>query len=44
MYFDDVLVRKDGRFVLPELEALNLKILNNTGMERLWIKRILQYL
>ncbi|MGI6527532.1 MAG: aminopeptidase [Caldicoprobacterales bacterium] len=23
MYFDDVLVRKDGRFVLPELEALN---------------------
>ncbi|MCX7904273.1 MAG: aminopeptidase [Caloramator sp.] len=23
IYFDDVLVRKDGRFVLPELEALN---------------------
>jgi aminopeptidase len=23
MYFDDVLIRKDGRFVLPELEALN---------------------
>ena len=23
MYFDDVLVRKDGRFVLPELFALN---------------------
>lgn len=23
MYFDDVLVRKDGRFVLPELEVLN---------------------
>ena len=23
MYFDDVLVRKDGLFVLPELEALN---------------------
>ena len=23
MYFDDVLVRKDGRFVLPELECLN---------------------
>jgi len=23
MYFDDVLVRKDGIFVLPELEALN---------------------
>jgi len=23
MYFDDVLVRKDGRFVLPELEGLN---------------------
>lgn len=23
MYFDDVLVRKDGRFVVPELEALN---------------------
>ncbi len=24
IYFDDVLVRKDGRFVLPELEGLNL--------------------
>ncbi|MFZ7133011.1 MAG: aminopeptidase [Eubacteriales bacterium] len=23
MYFDDVLIRKDGRFVLPELEGLN---------------------
>lgn len=23
MYFDDVLIRKDGRFVVPELEALN---------------------
>lgn len=23
MYFDDVLVRKDGRFILPELECLN---------------------
>lgn len=23
MYFDDVLIRKDGRFVLPELEVLN---------------------
>ncbi|GIN60091.1 aminopeptidase [Robertmurraya siralis] len=23
IYFDDVLVRKDGRFVLPELESLN---------------------
>lgn len=23
MYFDDVLVRRDGRFVLPELECLN---------------------
>jgi aminopeptidase len=23
IYFDDVLVRKDGRFVVPELEALN---------------------
>ena len=23
IFFDDVLVRKDGRFVLPELEALN---------------------
>ncbi|WP_316570994.1 aminopeptidase [Neobacillus sp. YIM B06451] len=23
MYFDDVLIRKDGRFVLPELEKLN---------------------
>lgn len=23
IYFDDVLVRKDGRFVVPELECLN---------------------
>ena len=23
IYFDDVLVRKDGKFVLPELEQLN---------------------
>ena len=23
MYFDDVLIRKDGRFVIPELEPLN---------------------
>jgi aminopeptidase len=23
IYFDDVLVRKNGRFVLPELEGLN---------------------
>lgn len=23
MYFDDVLIRKDGRFVLPELDCLN---------------------
>ena len=23
MYFDGVLIRKDGRFVLPELECLN---------------------
>ena len=23
IYFDDILVRKDGRFVLPELEGLN---------------------
>ena len=23
IYFDDVLVRKDGRFVVPELEGLN---------------------
>ncbi len=23
MYFDGVLIRKDGMFVLPELEALN---------------------
>ena len=23
IWFDDVLIRKDGRFVLPELEALN---------------------
>lgn len=25
MYFDDVLIRKDGKFLLPELEALNPK-------------------
>ena len=24
--FDDVLIRKDGRFVVPELECLNQKI------------------
>ena len=23
IYFDDVLIRKDGRFVIPELEGLN---------------------
>ena len=23
MYFDDVLIRKDGKFVIPELECLN---------------------
>ena len=23
IYFDDVLIRKDGRFVIPELECLN---------------------
>ena len=23
IYFDDVLIRKDGKFVLPELECLN---------------------
>ncbi len=23
IYFDNVLIRKDGRFVLPELECLN---------------------
>ena len=23
IYFDDVLIRKDGKFILPELEALN---------------------
>lgn len=23
IYFDDVLIRKDGRFVLPELDCLN---------------------
>ena len=23
IYFDDVLIRKNGRFVLPELEGLN---------------------
>ena len=27
MYFDDVLVRKDGRFVVPELECLNPEML-----------------
>lgn len=29
IYFDDVLVRKDGRFVLPELECLNPESLTN---------------
>lgn len=28
IYFDDVLVRKDGRFVVPELECLNPENLN----------------
>ena len=28
IYFDDVLVRKDGRFVLPELEGLNPEKIN----------------
>ena len=23
IYFDDVLIRKDGRFIIPELEVLN---------------------
>jgi aminopeptidase len=23
IYFDDVLIRKDGKFVLPELKGLN---------------------
>ena len=23
IYFDDVLIRKDGRFVLPDLDCLN---------------------
>ena len=27
IYFDDVLIRKDGDFVLPELQALNADIL-----------------
>ncbi|MEM9593595.1 MAG: aminopeptidase [Acidobacteriota bacterium] len=30
IYFDDVLVRKDGRFVLPELEGLNPEALIGT--------------
>jgi aminopeptidase len=29
IYFDDVLVRKDGRFVLPQLEGLNPENLGN---------------
>ena len=29
MYFDDVLIRKDGRFVVPELECLNPENLIN---------------
>lgn len=29
IYFDDVLIRKDGRFVLPELEGLNPESLLN---------------
>lgn len=31
IYFDDVLVRRDGRFVLPELECLNPENLMNLG-------------
>ncbi|MDK2821573.1 MAG: aminopeptidase [Clostridia bacterium] len=23
IYFDDVCIRKDGRFIIPELESLN---------------------
>ena len=30
IYFDDVLIRKDGKFVLPELEALNPEALSGT--------------
>ena len=32
IYFDDVLVRKDGRFVLPELMPLNPEMLKNNDM------------
>ncbi len=31
IYFDDVLVRKDGRFVLPELMGLNPEVLKYNG-------------
>ena len=32
IYFDDVLVRKDGKFVLPELMQLNPKVLKDNDM------------
>ena len=28
IYFDDVLIRKDGQFILPDLESLNYKEIN----------------
>ena len=28
IYFDDVLIRKDGKFMIPELEGLNPENLN----------------
>ncbi|MGL5295443.1 MAG: aminopeptidase [Culicoidibacterales bacterium] len=31
IYFDDVLIRRDGRFVLPELESLNPENLQTTA-------------
>lgn len=31
IYFDDVLVRKDGKFVLPQLQALNPENLSKVG-------------
>jgi aminopeptidase len=35
IYFDDVLIRKDGRFILPELEGLNPEnLLAERGVDR----------
>ena len=34
IYFDDVLIRKDGRFVIPELEKLKPRKLNVVNLQK----------